>query len=61
MTACVIRHNMIVEDERDESIYDQGFDFKGENVEPEHAPPATVKQFVEFHQELRDCHTHVQL
>ncbi|XP_073362617.1 uncharacterized protein [Aegilops tauschii subsp. strangulata] len=26
MTACVIMHNMIVEDERDESIFDQGFD-----------------------------------
>ncbi|XP_020173722.1 uncharacterized protein [Aegilops tauschii subsp. strangulata] len=35
MTACVIMHNMIVEDERDDSIYDQGFDFHGENVEPD--------------------------
>ena len=46
MTACVIMHNMIVEDEDDDSIYDQGFDFEGENVEPEHAPPATCEQFV---------------
>ena len=41
MTACVIMHNMIDHDERDDSIYDQGFDFQGENVEPEHTPPAT--------------------
>ena len=61
MTACVIMHNIIVEDEHDDSIYDQGFDFQGENVEPEHAPPATFEQFVEFHRELRDWHTHVQL
>ena len=27
MTACVIMHKMIVEDERDDSIYDLGFDF----------------------------------
>jgi hypothetical protein len=27
MTACVIMHNMIVENERDDSIYDQGWDF----------------------------------
>ncbi|XP_073359770.1 uncharacterized protein [Aegilops tauschii subsp. strangulata] len=61
MTACVIMHNMIVDDERDDSIYDQGFDFQGENVESEHAPPATFEQFVKFHRELRDWHTHVQL
>ena len=61
MTACVIMHNMIVEDERDESIYDQGFDFQGENVEPEQPPPATFGQFVRFHHELRDWRTHVQL
>jgi hypothetical protein len=27
MTACVIMHNMIVKDERDEGIYDQGWEF----------------------------------
>ena len=48
MTACVIMHNMIVEDERDESIFDQGFDYQGE-------------QFVQFHRELRDWHTHLNL
>jgi hypothetical protein len=28
MTACVIMHSMIVEDERDESIHDKGRNFK---------------------------------
>ena len=43
MTACVIMHNMIVEDERDDSIFDQGFDFQGENVEPLHQESATFE------------------
>ena len=45
MTGCVIMHNMIVEDERDESIYDQGFDFQGENVEPEACNLRTICPF----------------
>nr|XP_020186936.2 protein ALP1-like [Aegilops tauschii subsp. strangulata] len=61
MTACVIMHNMIVEDERDESIFDQGFDYQGENIEPLHQDPTTFEQFVQFHRELRDWHTHLNL
>jgi hypothetical protein len=61
MTACVIMHNMIVEDERDESIFDQGFDYQGENVEPLHQGPATFEQFAQFHREMRDWHTHLNL
>ena len=61
MTACVIMHNMVVGNERDGSIYDQGFDFQGENVEPEHPHPATFQQFVQFHHEMRDRDTHKQL
>ncbi|KAI5019576.1 hypothetical protein ZWY2020_044464 [Hordeum vulgare] len=61
MIACVIMHNMIVEDERDDSIFDQGFDYQGENVEPLHQEPVTFQQFVQFHRELRDWHTHLDL
>nr|XP_045088218.1 uncharacterized protein LOC120972788 [Aegilops tauschii subsp. strangulata] len=61
MTTCVIMHNMIVEDERDDRIFDQGFDYQGENVEPLHQEPATFEQFVQFHRELRDWHTHLDL
>jgi hypothetical protein len=32
MTACVIMHNMIVKEEHDDSVYDQGWDFQGELV-----------------------------
>jgi hypothetical protein len=34
MTACVIMHNMIVENERCDSTYDQGWDFQGESAKP---------------------------
>ena len=61
MTACVIMHNMIVEDECDDMIFDQGFDYQGENVEPLYHEPATFEQFIQFHHELRDCHTHLDL
>jgi hypothetical protein len=34
MIACVIMHNMIVKDERDDIICDQGWKFQGDLVEP---------------------------
>jgi hypothetical protein len=34
MTACVIMHNMIVENEQDDNIYDQSCDFEGELADP---------------------------
>ncbi|KAI4995770.1 hypothetical protein ZWY2020_037818 [Hordeum vulgare] len=43
LTACVIMHNMIVEEERDDNIFDKGFDFQGENVEPLHQEPDTFQ------------------
>ena len=51
MTACVIMHNMILEDERPERIYDQGFQFQCENVVYEHEGVATFEQ---FHHKMRD-------
>jgi hypothetical protein len=35
MTVYVVMHNMIVEAEHDDNIYDECWDFKGELVEPE--------------------------
>ena len=61
MTACVIMHNMIVKDERDNSIYDQYFECRDENVVPGHQELATFEQFAQFHHEMRDWHTHIQL
>jgi hypothetical protein len=36
MAAIVITHNMIVEDECDDSMFDKGWQLKGELAEPEH-------------------------
>ena len=61
MTACVIIHNMIVEDERSERLYDQRFRFECENVVPEHGGAATFEQFTQFYHDMRDWETHMQL
>ena len=53
-------HNMIVEDERDDNICDQGFDYQGEKIEPEHGP-TSFAEFAKFHHEMRDWATHIQL
>ena len=45
----------------DHNIFDQGFDFQVDNVDPLHQEPATFDQFVQFHRGLRDWHTHLDL
>ena len=35
--------------------------FQGENVVPEHGVAATFEQFTQFHEDMRDWETHVQL
>jgi hypothetical protein len=61
MRACVIMHNMIVEDE---GVVDpnERFEDGGENVEPDHGKPTrTLNEFIEAHKKIRDKQTHVQL
>jgi hypothetical protein len=61
MRACVIMHNMIVEDERDIDP-DERFDYGGENVQPSHGKPTrTLAEFIEAHKRIRDKPTHFQL
>jgi hypothetical protein len=52
MTACVIMHNMIVEDERDEGIHDQGWEFQGELI-ASHPEAATFEKFLHVHEKIR--------
>jgi hypothetical protein len=61
MKACVIMHNMIVEDE---VVLDpnESFDYAGEKVEPHRGQPTrTLEEFIEAHRQIRDSDTHVQL
>ena len=61
MRACVIMHNMIVEDE---GIVDpdERFDYGGENVEPSHDNSTrTLDEFINAHKRIRGQETHVQL
>ena len=61
MTAYVIMHNMVIEDERSKRIYDQAFQFQSDNVVPEYGEAATFAHFSEFHHQMRDWETHIQL
>ena len=61
MIACVIMHNMNVDDEHPECIYDQGIHFQGDNVLPKHGGAAMFAQFTQFHHQMRDRETHIQL
>jgi hypothetical protein len=60
MTACVIIHNIIVEEERDDSICDQGWEFQGELVAP-NPGLASFQEFLHAHREIRDRTTHKAL
>jgi len=61
MRACVIMHNMIVEDEGFVDP-DERFDYSGENVQPAHGQATrTLDEFIDAHKRIRDKETHVQL
>jgi hypothetical protein len=60
MTAYVIMHNMIVENERDDSIYDQEWDFQGELAEPA-AEVASWEQFMHATENVHDHRIHDRL
>ena len=60
MKACIIMHNMIVEDEGELNTHEH-FDFGGENVQPSHEPHPDLDKFIEAHKKIRDNETHHQL
>jgi len=62
MRACVIMHNMIVEDEGFVVDPNERFEDGGDNVEPDHGHAhRTLEEFIEAHKKIRDKETHVQL
>ena len=61
MTACVIMHNMIVENERDDAmIFDQGWEFEGELVAPT-PEPVSRDHYSDLYAEMRDRPQHERL
>ena len=61
MTGYVIMHNMIFEDERDdEKLFDQGWVFQGQLVEPIPGP-SLFQQYLRVLDEMQDKLTHIQL
>ena len=60
MTACVIMHNMIVEDEREDMIYDSDWLHAGELVSPA-SGAVSYEDFNHVHQEIRNRDKHNQL
>ncbi|XP_062217792.1 uncharacterized protein LOC133918031 [Phragmites australis] len=60
MTACVIMHNMIIEDERGET-QDLQFDGLGETVTPSHKRTPELHEFIQTYHDITDKETHSQL
>ncbi|XP_020263063.1 uncharacterized protein LOC109839044 [Asparagus officinalis] len=62
MTACIIMHNMIVEDERDCQL-DNNFDFTDSVpvVEPSHVQTVPLTEFIQNHHRIRNTQTHKSL
>jgi hypothetical protein len=52
ITACVIMHNMIVNEERDDIKYGQGWEFEGELAMPQSGPLAYFADFLQMHHEM---------
>ncbi|XP_066308259.1 protein ALP1-like [Miscanthus floridulus] len=62
MRACVIMHNMIVEDEGFVVDPNERFDYGGENVQPAHGRGTrTLDEYIEAQRMIRNKETHVQM
>ncbi|XP_074378588.1 uncharacterized protein LOC141720132 [Apium graveolens] len=63
MTACVILHNMIIEDERESSLEEEHFDSDVEVSVVTRIPnhPNNLREFIQVHQQIRNKPAHFQL
>jgi hypothetical protein len=61
--ACIIMHNMIVEDGRDEDEANEviHYDNVGEVVRPSRAPTHELQEFLQVHRAIKDRGIHSQL
>ncbi|XP_062200545.1 uncharacterized protein LOC133903254 [Phragmites australis] len=61
MTACVIMHNMIIEDENGDASTEQVFDYMGETTTVHRYPDQGILHYVEATQAIRNRAMHHQL
>jgi hypothetical protein len=52
---------MIIEDDRDRSLFDQGWESQGENVASQPGSPADLVDFLSVQHEMLDKATHIRL
>ena len=60
MRACVIMHNMIIEDQRDEED-DFNYDVVGENVKSSNDSTPKLEEFIQNYKNIKDQQIHTQL
>jgi hypothetical protein len=61
MTACIILHNMIIEDERDEGPLDYNYEQISQLVQVSHEQTPDMHQFIENLHAIRNRAPHHQL
>jgi hypothetical protein len=61
MKACVIMHNMIVEEERDTGRQNYSYEAMGERVIVERTHAQELSAFIQMHQHIRNRDGHSQL
>ena len=63
MQACVIMHNMIIEDDRKNHVRSHvgPYEYQGPLAEVDHELPADFADFLAMHAEIRDSNVHEQL
>ena len=62
MTCCVILHNMIIESEQEDPVFDtEPYYRQGPLAEVDHQLPTTWTAYLSMRQEIRDPQVHQQL
>jgi hypothetical protein len=61
MTACIIMHNMIIEDERPDGDVEHVYVGAGDPVEPSHTPSVTLEAFAQRYGMITSRQGHHQL
>ena len=63
MLACIVMHNMIIEDERDLQNLDYDYETFDEalSIQISHENTSTTQEFMQFHHRIRDKSAHIQL